>query len=139
LSASAKTITAKSKPSISTTFFSNCTIARLTDEVMLRLSSYCECTISRDAENKEYLSIHRPYQEQANKWVHRAHLYIETPEFTINDKHLPQSLIYELKKLDALTMNAVITEAVRRLYESVDYDYFHTNGIHSKIVWRFED
>lgn len=36
-------------------------------------------------------------------------------------------------------MDIVVTEAVRRMYESVDSDYFHKNGVNSKIVWRFED
>lgn len=127
----------KIKADISTTYFADCIIARLTDETTLNLSSYCECTIFHDAENKEYLSVYRPYQEQANKLVYRINIYSNIPEFVINDKHLPQSLIYELKKLDKPTLNEVTTEAVRRLYESASFDYFHKNAIHSKIKWRF--
>jgi hypothetical protein len=127
------------KPRINTTYYNNCTLARLTDELTLRLSSYCDCTIFHDTENREYLLVHRPYQDRADRIVHRVHVYEKTPIFVINEKHLPQALIYELKKLGPHDMDIVITEAVRRIYESADFDYFHKNGVNSKIVWGFED
>lgn len=82
------------KPRISTTYYNNCTLARLTNELTLRLSSYCDCTIFHDTENREYLSVHRPYQDRADRIVHRVHVYEKTPIFAINEKHLPQALIY---------------------------------------------
>jgi hypothetical protein len=129
----------RSKAKISTTYFSKYTLSALCNEVASRLSSHCECTVFLDADSKEYLSIHNPYQEQANRLIYRVNVYAKTPEFIIHSAHLPQTLIYELQKLSASDLDNVITSAVRRLYESADYDYFHTNGVHCKVVWRFED
>ncbi|MGH9979359.1 MAG: hypothetical protein ACRD8Z_26520 [Nitrososphaeraceae archaeon] len=50
---------------------------------------------------------------------------------------MPDGLAKELQTLDDKTKDELITNVVRRIYESVDSEYFHTNGIWGKVQWRF--
>ena len=52
---------------------------------------------------------------------------------------MPPGLVNALARLGKVTMKRIITNAVRRLYESVDPEYYHVNGIHGKVKWRFDE
>lgn len=83
-----------------------------------------------------YLSIFRPYLDQAQRLIHRINVYDPPPAFEINVKDLPPPLQEALRELGSFVMNQVMTEVVRRLYESVDHNYFHTNGLYGRVRWR---
>ena len=57
--------------------------------------------------------------------------------FVIWPNDIPLDLAMALEGLGKIAMKRVITNAVRRLYESVDPEYYHVNGIHGKVKWRF--
>lgn len=42
------------------------------------------------------------------------------------------SYLYEINKE---VFNEIVTNSVKRLYESIDYQYFYINGIGGKIAW----
>jgi hypothetical protein len=81
--------------------------------------------------------IHWMYLEQAEALIYKANMYDSYPEFVIFTEDIPIGLANELNNLGKVTMKRVITNAVRRIYESVASEYFHTNGIHGKVKWRF--
>lgn len=117
--------------------YSKFTISRLTDELTLILSSKNDCDIFEYKYGQQYLYIFRPYQNQAEGLLYRINVGEYPPEFVIWEEDIPEELIRTLRKLGLVTMKMIVTEAVRRLYESVDSDYFHTNGLYNKIRWRF--
>lgn len=118
-------------------FYDNFTPSALADELTLRLSSKFECDIFEDKSRQSYLSIFRPYIEQAKNKIYHINVFNPPPEFIIKENDIPQTLALALKKLDFFLMNQIVTEAVIRIYEAVDHDYFHINGLYGKIKWRF--
>jgi hypothetical protein len=56
-------------------------------------------------------------------------------EISIAD--LSQELIHELQMLHEEILNEVVIDAISRLYESVNFDYFYTAEIRGKMKWRF--
>jgi hypothetical protein len=50
---------------------------------------------------------------------------------------MPTWLMDAIAHLDKLTMKRIVTNAVKRLYEAADPEYFHINGIGGKIKWGF--
>jgi hypothetical protein len=117
-------------------YYDNCTQSKLADELTLILSSKLECDIFEYNDRQSYLSIFRPYINQAEGLIYRINTYEYPPEFVIWEEDIPQTLAEALRNLGFLTMNQIITEAVRRLFESVDLDYFHINGLYGKVKWR---
>ncbi len=117
--------------------YDNFTPAALADELFLKLSSKHECYNFEDNNGKPYLSIFRPYLSQAKCLIRRINVYDPPPEFEIKEKDIPAPLAEAILALGLLVMKQVITEVVCRLYESVDPDYFHINGIYGKVRWRF--
>lgn len=107
-------------------------IAAIEDELVEGISSY---NTSEIFENTIYIKWH--YLDQAEALIYRINVYDPLPEFVIFTEDIPQQLIKELNNLGKNTMKKVVTNAVRRIYESVDPDYFHTNGIFGKVRWRF--
>lgn len=117
--------------------YDNYTIAALTDELVLRFSEKCDCDLYDDENGNRCLYIFRPYLNQAECLLLRIKFYEHPSEFVIWKEDIPEKLTKALQDLGKVKMNKIITEVVRRLYESVDSDYFHTNGIYGKTPWRF--
>ena len=106
------------------------------DELVLHLSSYAEAEILD--ENK--ILIKHPYQEEGEFIIYRINLAKPIPDFIIFESLLPKKLRQELidiKKYDINEFNKIVTNALKRLYETIDYEYFHLGGIGGKIYWRF--
>lgn len=87
--------------------------------------------------NENVIHIKWHYLDQAEALLYRINICDPIPEFVIFSKDLPEELIQELTSLNKPAMKKIITNVVRRIYESVDPDYFHTNGIYGKVRWRF--
>ena len=118
------------------------TNAALEDELVKVLSSNCTAEV---IEVKEIHGLHhriyfqQTYLEQAGALLYRTNLYEPPPEFVICKQDIPERLARELQNLGKVVMKKVITGAVRRLYESVDPDYFHTNGVYGRARWRISN
>ena len=121
-------------------------ISKIEDELVLHLSSYNDLEIKeKDCGNinnsnssiKEIV-IEHPYQEQAKDIIYKINLANKPLIFKIYSNTLSPKLKEELNNLHK-TNNEVFTEtvtnAVKRLYESIDYQHFHINGIGGKIKW----
>jgi hypothetical protein len=72
------------------------------------------------------------------KVCYKINIYDPLPEFVIWQDDIPLGLVKALKSLGKVAMKRVIMNAVRRLYESVNSKYYHTNGIHGKVKWGFD-
>jgi hypothetical protein len=107
--------------------------AALTDELTYRISSHNACHIEEDEEGKTYIRLYHLYLEQAEVMLYRINVYDPLPEFVIYTDDIPRWLDDSLSGLDETSRKRIVTEAVRRIYESVDPEYFHTNGIYGKI------
>jgi hypothetical protein len=114
------------------------TEAALEDALLFHLSSFNSIHLEQDIEGNEYIRPYWQYQEQAEVNLYRCNVHDQPPEFVIFENDLPAWLINELAdELDKKTRHRIITNAVRRLYESMDSEYYHVNGIASKVRWRF--
>jgi hypothetical protein len=122
-------------------YYHHYTVAALEDELVRILSSTNTVdVVEEDVDGwHNNIYIHWLYLEQAEALIYKANVYDVIPEFVIFTEHVPQELAKELKSLGKVTMNHAITNAVRRIYDSVNSEYFHTNGIYGKIKWRFAD
>ncbi|MGH9982638.1 MAG: hypothetical protein ACRD8W_01630 [Nitrososphaeraceae archaeon] len=107
--------------------------AALEDKLVSTISSY---NTSEVIEKVLYIKWH--YLDQAEALIYRINVYDPLPEFVIFTEDIPDRLSQELNSLEKVTTKKIITNAVRRIYESVDPEYFHTNGIHGKVRWRFD-
>jgi hypothetical protein len=58
------------------------------------------------------------------------------PEFAIYIEDIPEVIREEIDHLDEITIKKTFTSVVRRIYESVNPDYFHTAGIYGKVKWK---
>lgn len=87
----------------------------------------------------EVLHSNEKYIEKAKRLIYRINIYEHPPGFVISERDTPKGLVKALEGLGTITMNKVITNVVRRLYASVDFHYYHTSGIYSKVKWGFED
>ena len=108
-------------------------IAAVEDKLVEVISSDNTCEI--DDENR--IHIKWAYLEQAEALIYRINVYDPLPEFVIFTSDLPRWLLDELGHCGKVAMKRVITNAVRRIYESIDPEYFHINGIYGKVRWRF--
>ena len=117
--------------------YSQYTEAALADELTIVFSSKNDCDLYEDENGNVSLHIFRPYLNQAEGLIYHINVYEHPPEFVIWKEDIPEALAKALKSLKKVRMKKVITEAVRRLYESVDPDYFHSSGIYGKAFWRF--
>ena len=77
----------------------------------------------------------RFYYAQAEFLIRRINVYDPVPIFVLRTEDIPEGLANELQGLGKVMMHKVITNVVRRIYESVDPDYFHINGIWGKVKW----
>jgi hypothetical protein len=113
------------------------TDAVLEDELLKYLSSFNSCHIIEDIDGVTHIHINWLYQDQAEANLYHCAIYEVPPEFVIFTEHMPAWLMDVIAHLDKFTMKRIVTNAVRRLYEAADSEYFHTNGISGKIRWRF--
>lgn len=111
------------------------TPAALEDEVVKVLSSKCTADVVEEEDGRIWISIHWMYSEQAEGLIYRINVYRPPPKFVIWEEDIPERLVKALEELGKVRMKRVITGAVRRLYESIDPDYFHKNGLYGKTPW----
>ena len=119
--------------------------SKIEDEFMLNLSSYDESIVygchdnSKKKDLCDSLVIYYPYQEQVRKNLYKINLSDKSIIFEINQNHLHPKLQKELFKVRQINNNRyekIVTNAIGRLYESENFEYFHTSGIRGKIVWK---
>lgn len=118
-------------------YFENFTQSALTDELVQRLSSKFDCDIFEDNDGHSYLHVFRPYLSQAEGLLYRINISEYPTPFVIWKEDIPDDLIETLLALGIVVTKRIMTEVVRRLYESVDSNYFHTNGLYNKTPWKF--
>jgi hypothetical protein len=111
------------------------TVAALEDELVKLLSSKCTAEVVEQDDGSQWIYIFHPYIQQAEHLLYKINVYRPLPKFVIFPEDIPKGLAKELESLGKVEMNKVITNAVRRLYESVNPDYYHTNCIYGKVQW----
>jgi hypothetical protein len=107
-------------------------VAAIEDRLVSTISSHNAFEI-----DEEGIHIKWDYLDQAKALIYRINVYDTLPEFVIFTEHVPEKLGQKLDGLSKVMKYKVITNAVQRIYESVDPEYFHANGIYGKIRWRF--
>jgi hypothetical protein len=115
--------------------FYHYTIAALEDKVTEIFSSKCTAEVVEQEDGSQWIYIFHPYLQQAEHLLYKIHVYQPLPRFVIFPEDIPKGLVKELEDLGKVEMNKVITNAVRRLYESINPDYYHVNGIYGKVKW----
>ena len=115
----------------------NYTPAALEDKLVELFSSKNVSDVLLDEDENWYIHVFHPYLNQAEGLIYSINLSDPLPKFVIWSEDIPLGLAEALKQLGKVKMKRVITNAVRRIYESVDPEYYHTNGIHGKVKWRF--
>ncbi len=113
------------------------TEAALEDELTYLLSSKNEAEEICDENGNQHILIYHPYLNQAEGVIYNINIKNPLPVFVIWLNDIPLDLAKALEGLGKIAMKRVITNAVSRLYESVDPTYYHTNGIHGKVRWEF--
>lgn len=113
------------------------TESALEDEIVYLLLSNIECEILIDEVRQEHILVFHPYINQAEHLLYQTNIKDPVPPFVIWENDIPLDLAVELRRLGKVAMKKVITNAVRRIYETVDPEYYHKNGIHGKVKWRF--
>ena len=112
------------------------TISAIEDDLTYHLSSKCDFQIDTET---SVIHIKHKYLDYATKFLFLINLQREPPIFEISLRDIPQNLVEILGKLDSTTLNIIFTNVVRRILESVNPVYFHTNGIYGKVRWRIID
>jgi hypothetical protein len=116
--------------------YSHYTVAALEDELVKAISSHNVCYLEKDENGNDCIRIKWDYIDQAQALLYKINLYDPLPEYVIFAEDISNKLAKALKSLGKIMMKKVITNAVRRIYESVDPEYFHTNCVYGKIKWR---
>ena len=115
----------------------NYTSAALEDELVCLLSSKNEAEEIYDENGNQHILVYHPYLNQAEGLIYNINIKNPLPVFIIWPNDIPLDLAKALEGLGKIAMKRVITNAVQRLYESVNLTYYHTNGICGKVKWRF--
>lgn len=115
------------------------TPAALEDEFLYLLSSKTECDVIVDENGEWFIHPFHPYINQAEGQLCKINISEPIQPFVIWQDDIPLGLVNDLTRLGQVTMKKIITNAIRRLFESVDPGYYHKNGIHGKIKWRFDN
>lgn len=111
------------------------TTAALKDELAIRLSSTAEYHIDPKF---GHIEIDYKYYAYARKLLYLTGISInEFPVFEIQLLDISKEVQFELEQLDDETLNEVVVDAISRLYESINFRYFHTSSIGGKIRWKF--
>ena len=122
-------------------------ISKIEDKLVLHLSSYHDAeikekdysSINSNCNNIKEIVIKHPYQEQAKRMLYKINLANRPLVFNIYSNTLSPKLKEELNhlyKTNKEVFNEIVTNSVKRLYESIDYQYFHINGVGGKIAWK---
>lgn len=113
------------------------TINCLSDKLVYRLATTNRYRINKFT--KEIHIIHK-YYDQAEWVLYRINIYKPPPQFVINLSDLTTKLKKEIIRLKStpIVLKKVVTDAVRRLLEAVNPEYYHVNGIYGKVKWRLE-
>ena len=111
-------------------------MAALEDELVRVSSSKNTSDVVEEEDDNIRIFIHWVYLAQAEALIYKINANDSLPEFVIFIEDIPRGLIEELSHYGKAKMKKIITNAVRRIYESVDPEFFHTNGIYGKIKWR---
>jgi hypothetical protein len=80
-----------------------------------------------------------PYQEQARNNLYKINLSDKSVIFEINQNHLHLKLqkeLFKVRQLNNKRYEKIVTNTIGRLYESENFEYFHTSGIRGKIFWK---
>ena len=112
------------------------TVPALKDQLTLELSSAADYNVDY---GRKHIEIYRKYFEYARKNLYLINLAKDVkyiPVFQIKKSDLSSELVYELEQLDNdETLNEVVIGGIANLYESINFEYFHKNGILGKIRW----
>lgn len=81
----------------------------------------------------------RFYYAQADFFLNKINLYKPLPVFKLFSSDIPEPLAREIDNLGEQESDRLITNVVRRIYQSIDSEYFHVNGIHGKVKWFIEE
>jgi hypothetical protein len=119
--------------------------SKIEDELTLNLSCYADFIVYdyhdnfKKREIDESLVIYYPYQEQARENLYKINLSNRPIIFEIYQCHLHPKLqkeLFKIKQIDNNRYERIVTNSVKRLYESENFEYFHTSGISGKIFWK---
>ena len=109
------------------------TNSAIEDELTYRLSSICDFQIDAKAQT---IYLNHKYLDYAEKFLYRMNAFRPIPKFQISHSDIPKKLETTLCSFDKKTLNSILTNVVRRILESANPLYFHTNGIHGRVQWR---
>jgi hypothetical protein len=115
----------------------NYTPAALEDKLVELLSCKNDSDVILDEDGNWYIHVFHPYLNQAEGLIYSINVSDPLSKFVIWSGDIPLDLAEALKQLGKVKMKRVITNAVRRIYESIDPEYYHMNGIYGKVKWRF--
>lgn len=79
----------------------------------------------------------RFYYAQAEFYLRRINVYQPVPIFVLHTGDIPDGLVKELQSLGEVVKDRIITNVVRRIYQSIGADYFAINGIWANVKWHF--
>jgi hypothetical protein len=127
------------------------TKAALKDELVFELSSKTaidwdklESQLRFDIQiDWDILQTTQKYYEQAEFVLYRINTWDPStpPVFVINTSDLTQSLtteLEELKNIDPMGFDKIVTEAVQTIMEGINRRYYHIAALPYKVTWRFE-
>ncbi len=112
------------------------TIERIVDEVFLNLARTTESITIE--ENGRSIPVKKYYRQarELMKWIPIAR---PSPEFVINIRDLTPKVRKQIESIISCheTLQYVIIQAVGRIFENLDFDYYHLNIVRNLRV-RFE-
>jgi hypothetical protein len=113
------------------------TIEKTADELFLCLAGKRE--IVPDKRKDGTVISYRKYYHQALKLFKWIPIAKPSPEFVINVSDLPPKIIQELQQniIGNSTRRYVVTQAVGRIFENIDFRYYHLS-IAKNLFVRFE-
>ena len=96
------------------------TIAHLTDELFLQLAKTKEIINY----NGKKITIYKYYHQALRMW---KWIPISKPKakFIVNISDLTPRIYYELKSIENHTVQYVLKEAVKRIFENIDFKFYH--------------
>ena len=104
------------------------TVSALKDRLTLELSSSADCKIDT---KEKHIEIYRKYFKYARENLYLTNLAQDVkdiPIFKIKKLNFSPELVYQMEHLDDETLNEVIISGIARLYESINFEFFHTNN-----------
>jgi hypothetical protein len=105
------------------------TIAALEDELVRIITSHNVFYLEEvDDSGNKCIRIKWDYLDKAKALIYKINICDPLPEFVIFTEDIPNGLLEELNRQGKIMMKMIITNAVRRIYESINPEYFYTNG-----------